>query len=227
MGKAGRMPFCEASNPAAASPKVTNAAITTTTVFVASSARPRAPLKNRSEHAGPGCLYDKAQSRLFSETAGRGNVGSSRTAGNRIVEIALAGWGGRIRTLGSREAASRAWLDRNGGAIGAPYSLQNGPNGLDRGASHSLAAQPGKVSDRSTFRNEGKFGPHFTVFMPMPKRMRTMRFSRGVSDASARVVVSPRFDWIAASIGRIAFLSSIKSPRWLDGKSYRKRTKTQ
>jgi hypothetical protein len=24
-----------------------------------------------------------------------------------------------------------------------------------------LAAQPGKVSDRQTFRNEGKFGPHF------------------------------------------------------------------
>jgi hypothetical protein len=38
---------------------------------------------------------------------------SSRTAGNRIVETARAGWGGRIRTLGSREAASRAWLDRN------------------------------------------------------------------------------------------------------------------
>jgi hypothetical protein len=37
-------------------------------------------------------------------------------------------------------------------------SLQNGP---DWGASHSLAAQPGKVSDRQTFRNEGKFGPHF------------------------------------------------------------------
>jgi hypothetical protein len=27
-------------------------------------------------------------------------------------------------------------------------------------------------------------------------------------------VVSRRFDWIAASIGRIAFVSSIKSPRW-------------
>jgi hypothetical protein len=36
-----------------------------------------------------------------------GNVGSSRTAGNRIGDTALAGWGGRIRTLGSREAASR------------------------------------------------------------------------------------------------------------------------
>jgi hypothetical protein len=35
--------------------------------------------------------------------------------------------------------------DRNGGAIGAPYSLQNG---LDWCASHSLAALPGKVSDR-------------------------------------------------------------------------------
>jgi hypothetical protein len=44
-----------------------------------------------------------------------------------LCEIALAGWGGRIRTLGSREAASRTWLERNGGAIGAPYSLQNGP----------------------------------------------------------------------------------------------------
>ena len=44
------------------------------------------------------------------------------------------------KTLGSREAAFRAGLDRNGGAIGAPYSLQNG---LDWGASHSLAAQPG------------------------------------------------------------------------------------
>jgi RNA polymerase primary sigma factor len=39
------------------------------------------------------------------------------------------------------------------------------------------------------------------------------RSSRGVSDASMRVVVSRRFDWIIASIGRIAFLSSIKSPR--------------
>ena len=42
--------------------------------------------------------------------------------------------------------------------------------------------------------------------------MRTMRSSRGVNEASMRVVVSRRFDWIAASIGRIAFLSSIKSP---------------
>ena len=68
----------------------------------------------------------------------------------------LAGVGGF--ELSDPEAASRAWLDRNGGAIGAPYSLQTG---LDWGASHSLAAQPGKVSDRQAFRKEGKFGPHF------------------------------------------------------------------
>jgi hypothetical protein len=39
------------------------------------------------------------------------------------------------------------------------------------------------------------------------------------NEASARVVVSRRFDWIAASIGRIAFLSSMKSPRWLSSSS--------
>jgi hypothetical protein len=32
-------------------------------------------------------------------------------------------------------------------------------------------------------------------------------------EASTRVVVSRRFDWMAASIGRIVFLSSMKSPR--------------
>src|SRR5436305_647940 len=53
----------------------------------------------------------------------------------------------------------------------------------------------------------------WSVFMPMPKRMRSTRSSRGVSEASTRVVVSRKFDWIAASIGRIAFLSSMKSPR--------------
>src|SRR5947209_7642723 len=36
--------------------------------------------------------------------------------------------------------------------------------------------------------------------MPMPKRMRSTRSSRGVSEASTRVVVSRRLDWIAASI---------------------------
>src|SRR5215471_20232855 len=53
----------------------------------------------------------------------------------------------------------------------------------------------------------------WSVFMPMPKRMRSTRSSRGVSDASTRVVVSRRFDWMAASIGSTAFLSSMKSPR--------------
>jgi hypothetical protein len=45
--------------------------------------------------------------RLVHTSITRGNVGSWRTAGNRIGETALAGRGGRIRTLGSREAASR------------------------------------------------------------------------------------------------------------------------
>src|SRR5580693_213652 len=36
--------------------------------------------------------------RLVHTSITRGNVGSSRTAGNRIGETALAGWGGRIRT---------------------------------------------------------------------------------------------------------------------------------
>src|ERR1700681_3915232 len=53
----------------------------------------------------------------------------------------------------------------------------------------------------------------WSVFMPMPKRIRSTRSSRGVSEANTRVVVSRKFDWIAASIGRIAFLSSMKSPR--------------
>ncbi len=34
---------------------------------------------------------------------------------------------------------------------------------------------------------------------PRRKRMRSTRSSRGVSEASTRVVVSRRFDWIAAS----------------------------
>jgi hypothetical protein len=44
----------------------------------------------------------------------------------------------------------------------------------------------------------------WSLLMPMPKRMRTMRSSRGVSEARTRDVMSRRFDWIAASIGRIA-----------------------
>jgi hypothetical protein len=106
---------------------------------------------DRTGLAGVGgySLFEKAILKVGGQTGRacltRGNVGGSPKPGNRIVETALRGWGGRIRTLGSREAASRAWLDRNGGAIGAPYSLQNG---LNWGASNSLAAQPGKVSDR-------------------------------------------------------------------------------
>ena len=53
----------------------------------------------------------------------------------------------------------------------------------------------------------------WSLLMPMPKRIRTMRSSRGVSEARTRDVMSRRFDWIAASIGRIVFWSSIKSPR--------------
>src|ERR671917_197365 len=49
--------------------------------------------------------------------------------------------------------------------------------------------------------------------MPMPKRMRSTRSSRGVRLARTRVTVSLRLAWIAASTGIIAFLSSMKSPR--------------
>jgi hypothetical protein len=59
----------------------------------------------------------------------------------------------------------------------------------------------------------------WSVFMPMPKRMRSTRSSRGVREASTRVVVSRRFHWIAASIGRTALRSSIKSPRRLSSSS--------
>jgi len=37
----------------------------------------------------------------------------------------------------------------------------------------------------------------WSAFMPMPKRMRSTRSSRGVREASTRVVVSRRFDWTA------------------------------
>jgi len=50
------------------------------------------------------------------------------------------------------------------------------------------------------------------LFIPMPKRMRRMSSSRGVNGAGTRVAVSRRFDWMAASMGKIAFLSSMKSP---------------
>src|SRR5262249_21953423 len=44
--------------------------------------------------------------------------------------------------------------------------------------------------------------------------MRITRSSRAVRAASARVVASRRLDWIAASIGKAASLSSMKSPSW-------------
>src|SRR4030088_669434 len=53
----------------------------------------------------------------------------------------------------------------------------------------------------------------WSVFMPMPKRMRSTRSSRGVSVARTRVVLSRRLPWMAASSGMTAFLSSMKSPR--------------
>src|SRR3954471_16886897 len=59
----------------------------------------------------------------------------------------------------------------------------------------------------------------WSVFMPMPKRMRRTRSSRGVREARTRVTVSFKFAWIAASTGITAFLSSMKSPRWLSSSS--------
>ena len=44
-----------------------------------------------------------AGQRLGRASITRGNVGSSRTAGNQIGETALAGWGGRIRSAPSGE----------------------------------------------------------------------------------------------------------------------------
>ena len=51
-----------------------------------------------------------------------------------------------------------------------------------------------------------------SLFIPMPKRMRRMSSSRGVNGARTRVAVSRRLDWMAASMGKIAFFSSMKSP---------------
>jgi hypothetical protein len=44
----------------------------------------------------------------------------------------------------------------------------------------------------------------WSVFMPIPKRMRSTRSSRGVSEANTRVVVSRRLGWIAAASIRSA-----------------------
>ena len=55
--------------------------------------------------------------------------------------------------------------------------------------------------------------------MPMPKRMRSTRSSRAVSVARTSVVDSRKLPWMAASSGWTAFLSSMKSPRWLSSSS--------
>ena len=61
-------------------------------------------------------------------------------------------------------------------------------------------------------RTTGRLPPEYALFIPMPKRMRRMSSSRGVNGARTRVAVSRRFDWMAASMGKIAFFSSMKSP---------------
>jgi len=55
--------------------------------------------------------------------------------------------------------------------------------------------------------------------MPIPKRIRSTRSSRGVRVARTRVVASRRLESVAASTGWTAFLSSMKSPRWLSSSS--------
>jgi hypothetical protein len=61
-------------------------------------------------------------------------------------------------------------------------------------------------------RTTGRLPPEYALFILMPKRMRRMSPSRGVNGARTRVAVSRRLDWMAASMGKIAFFSSIKSP---------------
>jgi hypothetical protein len=56
-------------------------------------------------HQSRGEIPEFASQRLGRASLTRGNVGGSHTRGNRIVETALAGWGGRIRTS--------AWRNRN------------------------------------------------------------------------------------------------------------------
>jgi hypothetical protein len=76
------------------------------------SGMPKRKLENGEQRLAPQSHQSRAESPEFaSQRLGHaritgGNVGSSRTARNRIGETALAGWGGRIRTLESREAAS-------------------------------------------------------------------------------------------------------------------------
>ena len=74
----------------------------------------------------------------------------------------------------------------------------------------ALASMP-DVLARSP-RTTGRLPPEYALFIPMPKRMRRMSSSRGVNGARTRVAVSRRLDWMAASMGKIAFFSSMKSP---------------
>src|SRR5690606_31861501 len=53
----------------------------------------------------------------------------------------------------------------------------------------------------------------WSVFMSMPKRMRSTLASRGVSPASTSRTVSMRLVSVVASIGDITLVSSMKSPR--------------
>ena len=83
-----------------------------------------------------------------------------------------------------------------------------------RGSSAASGCRLGCFSFRSAFASIWRMRSRVTencwptsssvwsVFMPMPKRMRSTRSSRGVSEASTRVVVSRRLAWIAASIGQ-------------------------
>jgi hypothetical protein len=102
-----------------------------------------------------------AGQRLGRASITRRNVGSTCTAGNRIGETALAGW---LAGVGGFELSDPEKPPLEHGLTateGRSARHIHCRNGLDWGASHSLAAQPRKVSDRQTLRNEGKFGPHF------------------------------------------------------------------
>ena len=66
------------------------------------SGMPKRKLENgeqrlaRQSHQSSPEIPEFAGQRLGSASITRGNVGSSRTAGNRLGETALAGWGGRF-----------------------------------------------------------------------------------------------------------------------------------
>src|SRR5665647_2185964 len=103
-----------------------------------------------------------------------------------------------------------------GGVRVKPQLSKNDRNFLDLDGCFSLRsalASIWRMRSRVTENCWPTSSSVWSVFMPMPKRMRSTRSSLGVSEASTRVVVSRKLDWIAASIGRMAFLSSMKSPR--------------